>query len=116
MALTTTVVGFCFVFENEDFLFSALSQYFCSYFSAFNTGSTYFNITVVNDCQYLVEYYVGINIGIQFFDENVVAFLTRYCFPPVLIIAYMSDTSSSIYSLNTASLAGACEPLHAAYP
>ena len=74
MALTTTVVGFCFVFENEDFLFFALSQYFCSYFSAFNNGSTYFNITVVNDCQYLVEYYVGINIGIQFFDENAVAF------------------------------------------
>ena len=116
MALTTTVVGFCFVFENEDFLFFALSQYFCSYFSAFNNGSTYFNITVVNDCQYLVEYYVGINIGIQFFDENAVASWTRYCFPPVLIIAYMSDTSSSIYSLNTASLAGTCEPLHAAYP
>ena len=80
MALTTTVVGFCFVFENEDFLFFALSQHFCSYFSAFNNGSTYFNITVVNDCQYLVEYYVGINIGIQFFDENAVAFLDTILF------------------------------------
>lgn len=80
MALTTTVVRFCFVFENKDFLFFTLSQYFCRYFSAFDNGSTYFNITVVDDCQYLVEYDIGINISIQLFDKDIVAFLDTILF------------------------------------
>ena len=80
MTHTATVVGFSFVFKNTDFLLFALFQYFRSNFSAFNYGSAYFNVSVVYDCQNLVEYYFGINISSQFFDKNAVAFLNAILF------------------------------------
>ena len=80
MTHTATVVGFSFVFENTDFLLFALFQYFRSNFSAFNYRSAYFNVSVVYDCQNLVEYYFGINISSQFFDKNAVAFLNAILF------------------------------------
>ncbi len=102
MALTTTVIGLSFVFEHEDLLFLALFEYFASNLSTFNNRRTNFNIPVIYNCQYLIEYYFGINIVSEFFNKDFVAFLNTILFSARFDNSVHSDTSSSIYSLNTA--------------
>ena len=89
MALAFTVVGFSFVFENEDFFAFALLYNFSSNFCAFNYRLADFNISIVNYGKNFVKYYFAAASAFSFSTFNTSPSATRYCLPPVLITAYI---------------------------
>ena len=68
MTLTFTVVGFSFVFENENLVCFAVFYNFSNNFSAFNYGLANLNISIIYNGQNFFKNYFSANFCVQFFN------------------------------------------------
>lgn len=93
MTLTFTVVGFSFVFENENFVCFAVFNNFSNNFCTFNYGLANLNISIIYNGQNFFKTTSAPTSAFSFSTCRVSPSLTRYCLPPVLIIAYIYCTS-----------------------
>lgn len=88
MTLTTTVVGLSLVLEDTDLAFLTLFKNLTGYLGASYVGLT--DLYVISGYEKnFVECYFCAFFNVQFSMEITLPSSTTYCFPPVLIIAYI---------------------------
>ena len=74
MTLTFTVVGFSFVFENENLVCFAVFNNFSNNFCTFNYGLANLNISIIYNGQNFFKNYFSANFCVQFFNLQSFAF------------------------------------------
>ena len=86
MSLATTIIGFCFVLKNTDFLFFALCKNLSSNFSPCNSWLSNLNRITGYKKNFFKSYFITATSS--FSTVIILPSSTQYCFPPVFMIAY----------------------------
>ena len=115
MTLTFAIVGFCFVFENQNLLILALSLNFARYFGTFNNRFANFDIAICNNSQDFVKYYSFTFSSSQFLvaktnQYTVIRLKTLCCTPCMIATTDAISASSSVKMRSTISKTGSARP------
>lgn len=87
MSLATTIIGFCFVLKNTDFLFFALCKNLSSNFSPCNSWLSNLNRITGYKKNFFKSYFITCSY-IQFLNSNNFAFLNAVLLSTCFMIAY----------------------------
>lgn len=101
MSLATTIIGFCFVLKNTDFLFFALCKNLSSNFSPCNSWLSNLNRITGYKKNFFKSYFITCSY-IQFLNSNNFAFLNAVLLSTCFYDCVHVCTSFILYSPYTA--------------